>query len=106
MSNTLRMRGVGVTGALLALFGAPLARAEDCCRVVKTSIVEPLVEVRVCEPDAEGGCGSLLYIGALEPGDVREICSSSGTLVHQTYEDPLGGYGPPVTAACDGDVEL
>jgi hypothetical protein len=99
----------GLAGLALAIAALALAApaAAQCCRLVKTSVVVPLSEVRVCEPNEQGACGKPLFVGTIEPGDAHEVCSESGTLTHQTYDDEAGGYSEPVTAACNGgDVEL
>ena len=65
-----------------------------------------MVTLRVCEPDAAGACGNLLFAGPLAVGDSQAVCSAQSTLVYQ--EAPPGSpFGPLVEAVCDGeDVEI
>lgn len=91
--------------ALIAL-AASEVRA-GCCRVRRVDPGTPTGTVRVCEPDGNGGCGTVLFEGTLALGDVQNICVSAQTVVYQEYDTTLSAYGPPTQAVCDGaDVEL
>lgn len=97
---------VGAVGlcALLVLAGA--ARAA-CCRVTRVDPQAPTGTVRVCEADANGSCGTVLFEGTLALGDVQNVCVAGQTVVYQEYDSALNAYAPPTQAVCDGaDVEL
>jgi len=83
-----------------------VAQAE-CCRLVKVDSEIPTSTVRACTVDDAGGCASEIFTGTLSFGDSHEVCSTSNLLVYQEWDDELGGFGPPISAVCDGgEVEL
>ena len=100
------MRTVALTLCLAVAFLAVRADA-GCCDVVKLDTTAPTVSVRVCDPDAEGACGTVLFEGELSVGQSQSVCAAAGTLVYQERLLAASEYEPPVTAVCDGgDVEI
>jgi len=97
---------------LLLLWGvaalAALPARAACCRVVKVDAEVPTLDLRVCEPDASGGCGSVLFSGPLALGASAEVCTDAGVVVYEEWDPSLAAFGPATTAVCDdgGDVEL
>jgi hypothetical protein len=92
---------------LLLLFSHAGAAHAGCCDVVKLDIAVATVAVRVCEPDAEGACGAVLFEGELSVGQSQSVCAAASTLVYQERLPAASEYEPPVTAVCDGgDVEI
>ena len=69
--------------------------------MVKVGPTTPSSTVRVCEPDAEGECGTLSL------GETREVCTPRTTIVYQEYDATLEVFGAPVEAVCESaDVEI
>ena len=87
---------------------AALPARTDCCRVVKVDAEVPTLDLRVCEPDASGGCGSALFSGPLALGASAEVCTDAGVVVYEEWDPSLAAFGPATTAVCEdgGDVEL
>jgi hypothetical protein len=92
--------------AALLVSSAP-ARAA-CCRVVKIDAEVPTQNLRVCEPDAAGRCGSVLFSGPLALGASADVCTEAGIVVYEEWDPSLAAFGPATTAVCEdgGDVEL
>jgi hypothetical protein len=92
---------------LLLIAGVFAARAEaGCCTFRKLEADPPVSLLRVCERDAAGGCGAVLFEGPLPVGGTQNVCSAAPTVVYQ--EAPPGelpqGF---VEAVCDdADVEF
>ncbi len=106
--DVIMRRVVTVTAVLAVGCGALAVEAHaGCCRVTRVDTQAPSGQVRVCAPDASGGCGTVLFEGSLALGDGREVCVAGQTVVYQEYDTTLGAYAPPTRAVCDGtDVEL
>ena len=97
---------VGVALFLLTLLLAAPAYA-GCCQLTRTDAETPTGTVRACEPDASGGCGTVLFEGVLALGDTQSVCTAGITLVYQEFDTTAGAYGPPTQAVCDGtEVQL
>lgn len=63
--------------------------------------------VRVCEPDAAGACGNLLFMGPLSVGESQNVCTDGGTVVYEEWDDAMSAFGPPTSAVCeDRAVEI
>jgi len=78
-----------------------------CCRLVKLDRETPSSQVRVCDPNPDGGCGRVLFAGTLALGETHSVCAGAGTLIYQEFDASLEAYGPFTEAVCDGgDVEL
>jgi hypothetical protein len=100
------MRSVLALWTLVLVLLAHNAHA-GCCNVAKVDPETPVVPVRVCEPDAEGGCASELFVGSIELGEVVPICAAGDTVVYQEWDVELADFASLVEAVCDGrDVEL
>jgi hypothetical protein len=99
------MRSLALVLWVLVLLAEP-ARA-GCCEVVKLDATAATVAVRVCEPDSEGACASVLFEGELSVGQSQSVCADSGTVLYQERLPAAVEYDPLVTAVCDGgDVEI
>lgn len=96
--------------APLVFAAVALSAAESragCCNVVKLDTTAATVAVRVCEPDAEGASGLLLFEGELSVGQSQSVCAATGTIIYQERLPAASEYEAPVTAVCDGaDVEI
>jgi len=104
--RTIVSAGLTLLIASLALTSASPARA-GCCRVVKVDELTPSTVLKVCEPDASGECGGLLFSGPLALGEWQEVCTESPTLVYAEWDPLIDAFGPPVEARCEGaDVEI
>lgn len=91
----------------LALFAVPATASADCCRIVKVDAEIPSTQVRVCEPDATGGCGSVLLLRSFGVGESETVCSQTDAIVYSEFDAAIGAFGPFVGAVCaGGDVEL
>ena len=91
----------------LSVLGGPAVAAAGCCRVVRIDPAPITPLVRVCEPDTDGGCGTVLFEGALEAGAASTVCATGNFVVYQDADLATGGYGPTTQARCDGvDVQL
>jgi hypothetical protein len=101
-------RGSVVAALVLALVALLAAEVHaGCCRVIRVDAQTPTGTVRVCAPDGSGGCGTVLFEGALALGDAQNACVAGQTVVYQEYNTTLNAYAPPVQAVCNGtDVEL
>jgi len=89
----------------VALSAAEAAQA-GCCMIRKLDELFPTVTLRVCEPNASGDCGSVLFAGALSVDEAHSVCSAGRTLLYQEAA-PGEPFGPLVEAVCDGaDVEI
>ena len=78
-----------------------------CCRVIRIDPETPIPVVRVCDPDASGNCGTVLFEGTMEVGVSHQVCGAGPVVMYQDYDASAGTYGPPTEARCDGgDVEL
>jgi len=96
---------------ILGFFGlcvlAARRAAAGCCRVVKVDGTTLSIVVQVCEPDAAGECGGLLFSGSLGVGEDEAVCTDSPTVVYREWDDLAGDFAPPVEARCEGgDVEI
>lgn len=93
-----------LTAALALISGDANA---GCCTLRKIDAETASVLVRACEPDPDGACGNLLFLGTLSVGDGQFLCGESDTLVYQEWDADLEAYGPPTEAVCTGrDVEI
>jgi hypothetical protein len=100
------LRAAAIVLGVVVAFLASEARA-GCCRVVKVDTETPSTLVRVCEPDADGACGALIFQDTLAVGEDEAVCSASPTLVYQEWDSAAGEFAPPVQAMCEGgDVEI
>ena len=98
MRNLLLLLGIAALTAEAAYAG--------CCTIRKLDELFPTVTLRVCEPNASGDCGSVLFTGALSVDDAHSVCSAGRTLLYQEAA-PGEPFGPLVEAVCDGaDVEI
>ncbi|HEU4429357.1 MAG TPA: hypothetical protein VFT98_11430 [Myxococcota bacterium] len=89
----------------IAALSAEAAHA-GCCTVRKLDETFPSVTVRVCEPNAAGECGSVLFAGPLSVGDAQNVCSAQDTVLYREAA-PGEPFGPFVEAVCSGaDVEI
>lgn len=94
-------------GALCVGLLASTAARAACCDVVKVDPESPTTTVRVCAPDAAGGCGQLLFEGTLSIGESQNVCVSGDEIVYQEWDGALPGYATPTTAVCqDQPVEI
>ena len=99
------MRSFAFVLLLSTLLAEPIRAG--CCTVVKLDTTAPTVAVRVCDPDAEGACGTVLFEGELSIGQSQSVCAAAGTLVYQERLPAASEYEAPVTAVCDAaDVEI
>ena len=99
------MRSFALVLLLSTLLAEPIRAA--CCAVVKLDTTAPTVAVLVCDPDAEGACGAVLFEGDLSVGQSQSVCAAADTLVYQERLPTASEYEAPVTAVCDGaDVEI
>jgi hypothetical protein len=99
------MRFVASVLLLSTLLAEPIRAA--CCSIVKLDTTAPTVAVRVCEPDAAGACGLLLFEGLLSVGQSQSVCADSGTVIYQERLPDAADYEPPVSAVCEAvDVEI
>ena len=89
------------------LVSSASARAA-CCRLVKIDAEIPTQSLRVCEPNASGGCGSVLFSGPLALGASAEVCTDAGIVVYEEWDPALAAFGPTTIAVCEdgGDIEL
>ncbi|MBI1815181.1 MAG: hypothetical protein HYR72_09400 [Deltaproteobacteria bacterium] len=88
------------------LFAARAVEA-GCCRIIRIDPETPTPVVRVCEPDAAGACGTVLFEGSLALGESRTVCATGVTIGYQDVDATTGIYGPRTDARCDAaDVEL
>jgi len=93
--------------ALVFFLCAASAAEAGCCWLVKVDSEIPMSTVRACSDDGEGNCGSEIFSGSLSFGESVQVCTTSETLVYQEWDDEQGGFGPPISAVCDGgEVEL
>lgn len=100
------LRRVAPAACLVVALVSAEARA-GCCNVRKIDTELPTVSVRVCEADAAGACGTLLFEGQLSVGGVANVCTVEETVVYQERPVSGGDYGAPVSAVCDGaEVEI
>ena len=91
---------VAVVGAL-----TPVSARAGCCVVRKLDPTVPTITLRVCEPNAAGECGSLLFAGPLALGESQSVCSQQATLVYQEAA-PSEPFGPLVEAVCEPGREV
>jgi hypothetical protein len=103
-----KARWGGIGAWVLTLVALPANQAyAGCWRVTRVDPITPTGTVRVCKPDANGGCGTALFEGTLALGDARDVCVARQTPVCQEYDTSLNAYAPPTQAVCDGaDAEL
>ena len=83
-----RWGGIGALALTLVALLASEAHA-GCCRVTRVDPITPTGTVRVCEPDGNGGCGTVLFEGTLALGDARNVCVAGQTLIYQEYDTAL-----------------
>jgi len=77
-----------------------------CCQLVRVP-EEATADVRACEPDGTGGCGSVLWEAPLAPGQSFEVCPSGDLVVYLDQDPTTSAWEPPTTAMCDGsEVDL
>ncbi len=99
-------RALAAVGCLAALALSTAASA-DCCRVVRVDPESAGHPVQVCEPTADGQCGTVLFNGTIGLGDGENLCSYHDTIVYREFDADLGAFGSEVEAVCEGgDVEI
>lgn len=93
--------------AASALLFAGHAAWAGCCDVLKVDPEIPTSTIRVCSPDAAGGCGDVLFAGSLSVGESQNVCVAGGEIVYQEWDADSSDFGPPVNAVCEGQpVEI
>lgn len=78
-----------------------------CCSVAKVDTETPALPVRICEPAADGTCGTVLFEGMIDLGSSETVCPAGPTIRYSEWDAEIGNFGAPVDALCDADdVEL
>src|SRR5262245_41392344 len=105
--HTRSARGLLAAGLALSLLLAPSAAQAGCCRLIRIDPPANGGRLQACDPDAAGGCGSVLFDGTLGTGETQQVCSSADTIIYLEYNASQSAFGPSTEALCTGaDVQL
>jgi len=99
-SQVLRRPGGSLAFLLVLLTALYVEKASaSCCELTRVP-AEPRADVRACEPDGYGGCGSVFWEAPLAPGQSIEVCTSGELVVYLDRTRPPipGSRRPPPRA--------